>query len=61
MLITRIEDKLNRIKWDKFSNVTFILTKWVDINTININQLRSLNISIANKKANSDIAHGLEA
>jgi hypothetical protein len=47
MLITRIEDKLNKTECDEFFNVTFILIKWADVNEVNINQLKSLNVSIA--------------
>ena len=50
----------------------FILTKWSDVNTINIDQIRSLNVPVAKiqaihtggneaKKADAEIAHGLEA
>ncbi len=71
MLTTRIEDKLSRTERDKFSDATFILTKWVDVNTININELRSLNVSVVKicathtggneaNRADSDVAHGLE-
>lgn len=50
----------------------FILTKWADVNAVNISQLRSLNVPVAKiqaihtggnkaKKADSDTTHGLEA
>ena len=50
----------------------FILTKWSDVNIINIDQIRFLNVPVAKilavhtggneaKKADSNIAHGLEA
>ena len=46
-LTTRLEDKLSRTERDSFSNAMFILTKWSDVDIININQLRSLNSPIA--------------
>jgi len=56
---------------NRFSNALFILTKWTEVNAVNIDQLRSLNIPVAKiqavytggneaKKANSDTAHGLK-
>ncbi|GES89666.1 ATP-dependent DNA helicase Pif1-like [Rhizophagus clarus] len=68
----KIEDKLSVIKRNEFSNVLFLLTKWSEVNTVNIDQLRSSDIHVAKiqaihtgsnkaKKADSDIAHKLEA
>ncbi len=72
VLSTRFEGKINRTESKRFSDAIFILTKWSDVNAINIDQLRSLNAPVAKilavhtggneaKKADSDIAHGLEA
>lgn len=52
--------------------MTDFLTLWSDVNAINIDQLRSLNVPVAKilavhtggneaRKADSDAAHGLEA
>ena len=71
-LTTRIEDKFNTAECNKFSEAMFILTKWTEVNIVNIDRLRSLNVPVAKiqaihtggngaKKADSDIAHGLEA
>ena len=57
---------------NRFSDTLFILTKWIKVNAVNIDQLRSLNVPVAKiqvvhtggneaKKANSDTAHSLEA
>ena len=70
-LSTRFEVKLNRTEHNRFSNAMFILTKWSDVNVVNIDQLRSLNAPVAKilavhtggneaKNADSDVAHGLE-
>ena len=72
VLSTRFEGKINRTESERFSDAMFILTKWSDVNAINIDQLRYLNAPVAKilavhtggneaKKADSDIAHGLEA
>src|SRR6266540_1094880 len=71
-LISRLEDKLPRIKCDRFSEATSILTKWTDVDFVNINKLRSLNCPVAKiqavhdegleaKRAESDTAKGFEA
>ncbi len=71
-LATQFEGNINRIEHNRFSDTMFILTKWSDINTVNIDQLRSLNIPVAKilaihmgrnkaKKANSDITYNFEA
>ncbi|GES80911.1 ATP-dependent DNA helicase Pif1-like [Rhizophagus clarus] len=72
ILTTRIKDKLSVKERNEFSNALFILTKWSEVNAVNIDRLRSLNAPVAKiqamhtggneaKKANSDTAHGLEA
>ena len=49
-----------------------LITKWADVNVVNINQLKSLYVPVAKilavhtggneaKRADSDITHGLEA
>ena len=69
---TRIEDKFNTTECNKFSEAMFILIKWTEVNIVNIDRLRSLNVLIAKiqaihtsdneaKKADSDTAYGFEA
>jgi ATP-dependent DNA helicase PIF1 len=71
-LTTRFEEKLSRIERERFSDAMFLLTKWCDVNKINIEQLRSLNVPVAKilavhtggneaKRAESNAAHGLES
>ena len=71
-LTTRIDDKLSAIKRNRFSNAMFILTNWTEVNAVNLERLRSLNVPVAKikaihtgsseaKKADSDTANGLEA
>ena len=71
VLITRTEDKLGIIERNRFSDALFILTKWADVNTVNIDRLQSLNIPVAKiqavhtggneaKKADSEKANSLE-
>ncbi|CAG8821888.1 19167_t:CDS:1, partial [Cetraspora pellucida] len=72
ILNTRFEEKLTRAERDQFSDTTFILPRWSDVNAVNIDKLRSLNVPVAKinakhtggveaKRADSDTAHGLEA
>ncbi|GBC05303.1 hypothetical protein RclHR1_06170007 [Rhizophagus clarus] len=72
ILTTRIEDKLSVIERNEFSNALFLLTKWSEVNAVNIDQLRSLDVPIAKiqaihtggneaKKVDSDTAHRLKA
>jgi hypothetical protein len=72
VLTTRAEDKLNTIERDRFSGALFILTKWAEVNAVNIDRLRSLNVPVAKiqavhtggneaKRAEAETAHGLEA
>src|SRR6266498_2828693 len=46
-LISRLEDKLPRIECDRFLEATSILTKWTDVDFVNMNKLRSLNCLVA--------------
>jgi hypothetical protein len=70
-LTTRFEENLNRIEQEWFSDAMFILTKWIDVDKINVMMLRDLNRPVAKiivvhtggqnaKCANSDVAKGLE-
>jgi ATP-dependent exoDNAse (exonuclease V) alpha subunit len=72
ILTTRIENKFNTIERKKFSDALFILTRWSEVNAINIDRLRSLDVPVAKiqaihtggkdaKNANTDTAHGLES
>ena len=71
-LSTRFEGKLNMIERNRFLDAVFILTIWDDVDRVNTDMLRSLNSPVAKilavhtggreaKKANSDVAKGLEA
>ena len=46
-LCKRVEQKLNKADADGFKNATFILTKWSEVNAINIEQLQQLNVPVA--------------
>ena len=46
-LTIRIEDKLSRTELNRFSDAMYILTKWFEVNVVNMDQLRSLNIPVA--------------
>jgi len=57
---------------NRFSDVVFILTLWVNVDKVNIDMFRSLNRPVAKilaihtggpeiRRANSDVAKGLEA
>ncbi|CAG8668017.1 15339_t:CDS:2 [Cetraspora pellucida] len=61
-------EKLNRPEHEQFSYTTYILPKWSDVNIVNIDKLRSLNIPVAKllaihtgstdaKSADADTAH----
>src|ERR1044072_8490175 len=50
-LTTRIEDKFNTAECNKFSEAMFILTKWTEVNIVNIDRLRSLNVPVAKIQA----------
>ncbi len=41
-LTTRFEENLNRIERERFSDAVFILTKWIDVDKINVTMLRDL-------------------
>jgi ATP-dependent DNA helicase PIF1 len=71
-LTNRFEENLNRVERDRFLDSIFILTKWVDVDRVNIEMLGKLNRPVAKikavhtgsseaKRANSDVAKGLEA
>jgi len=72
ILTTRFERELSITECSRFSDATFILTKWSDVDAVNMEQLELLNVPVAKllavhtggneaKRANSDVAHGLEA
>ncbi len=72
VLATQFEENLNRIERNGFSNTMYILTKWINVYVINIDQLKLLNVPVAKIltvhtdsneaiKADSDIAHSLKA
>jgi ATP-dependent exoDNAse (exonuclease V) alpha subunit len=72
ILTTRFEDKLSINERKEFSEAVHILTKWEDVDKINIEKLKALNRPIAKilaihtggreaKKANSDMAKGLDS
>jgi hypothetical protein len=72
ILTTRIEDKISTVERNSFSEALFISTKWVEVNAINIERLRALDVPVARinaihtggkeaKQAESDVACGLEA
>ncbi len=48
---SRLEDKLPKTECDRFSDATFILLKWSNIDFVNINKLKSLNCPIVKIKA----------
>ena len=71
-LTKRFEENLNSIERERFIDAVSIVTKWVDVDRINIEMLRKLNCPIAKicavhtgggeaKGASSDVARGLEA
>ena len=47
ILTTCIENKFNTIERKKFSDALFILTRWSEVNAINIDRLRSLDVPVA--------------
>jgi hypothetical protein len=47
LLTTRFEGNLNRIERERFSEAVFILTKWIDVDKINIEMLKELNRPVA--------------
>ena len=66
------EENLSQVECDRFLDAVFILTKWADVDRVNIEMLRRLNRPVAKinavhtggreaKRANSDVAMGLEA
>ncbi|PKY59036.1 hypothetical protein RhiirA4_481464 [Rhizophagus irregularis] len=68
---SRIEDKQSRKERNRFSDATFILPRWIDVEQVNMEKLRSLNRPVAKilavhtggreaKNADSDTAKGLE-
>ena len=72
ILASRIEDKQSREERNRFSDATFILPRWVDVDAVNMEKLRSLNRPVAKvlavhsgsreaKNADSDTAKGLKA
>ncbi|RHZ78599.1 hypothetical protein Glove_159g42 [Diversispora epigaea] len=71
ILTTRFEEKLSGVESNQFSDAMFLSPKWSEVNVINIDNLGSLNVPVAKilaihtggseaKRADSDIAHGLE-
>ncbi|CAG8518668.1 6537_t:CDS:2, partial [Racocetra fulgida] len=71
-LTTHIKEKYNRTECDRFLNAMFILPKWSEVDTINLNKLEFLKNPVVKvlakytsdqeaKKADSDVAKGLEA
>ncbi|CAG8677365.1 9506_t:CDS:2, partial [Racocetra fulgida] len=70
-----INETLNHMqstKREQFSETTYILPKWSDVDVVNIDKLRALNVPVAKiiathtgdndaKRADSDTAHGLES
>ncbi|EXX58457.1 Pif1p [Rhizophagus irregularis DAOM 197198w] len=71
ILTTRIEDKIGITDRNSFSDALVLLTKWSEVNAVNMDRLRSLDIPVAKiqaihsegneaKNASSDTAHGLE-
>ena len=71
-LALRFEEKQSITERDKFKDSTLVLPTWNDVDTINMEKLRSLNCPIAKikavhtggseaKNADSDTAKGLES
>ena len=71
ILNSRTEDKQSREERNRFSDATFILPRWIDVEQVNMEKLRSLNRPVAKilavhtdgrkaKNADSDMAKGLE-
>ncbi|PKC54023.1 hypothetical protein RhiirA1_355365, partial [Rhizophagus irregularis] len=71
ILTTRIEDKIGITDRNSFSDALVLLTKWSEVNAVNMDRLRSLDVPVAKiqaihsggneaKNASSDTAHGLE-
>ncbi|RHZ79390.1 hypothetical protein Glove_147g5 [Diversispora epigaea] len=71
ILITRLEGKLTQTERNRFLDAIFVLPTWSNVNTVNLDRLRSLNAPVAKihaihtggseaKKADSDTAHDLE-
>ncbi|CAG8724628.1 14520_t:CDS:2, partial [Cetraspora pellucida] len=71
ILNTQFKKKLTRAEHDQFSDAIFILPRWSDVNAVNIDKFRLLNVPIAKintkhtsgvevKRADSDTAHGFE-
>jgi ATP-dependent DNA helicase PIF1 len=71
-LAKRFEENLNQVERDQFRDSVFILTRWEDVDRVNIEMLRKLNRPVAKicavhtggreaKHASSDVAKGLEA
>ncbi|CAG8502458.1 12012_t:CDS:2, partial [Cetraspora pellucida] len=71
-LTTRFEEKITEIERNQFSEATFILPKWSEVDIVNLDQLTSLKHPVAKilavhsgrrdaKRADSDEAMGLEA
>src|SRR5947207_11229649 len=71
VLTTRFEENLNQSERENFADATSILTKWEEVDKVNIDMLRSLQRPVAKivgvhsggaeaKKASSEVAKGLE-
>jgi len=71
-LTLRLEEKQSREERDRFSDAIYILTRWTDVDQVNIEKLKSLNCPIAKIlavhtgsreaiNADSDTAKGLES
>ena len=71
-LSKQFEENINRTELDQFQDAVIVQTKWVEVDKVNLEMLRSLNSPIAKinavhtggreaKRANSDVAKRLEA
>jgi len=43
ILRTRFEEELSRTEKERFKEAVFALTKWTDVDRVNVKMLRSLN------------------
>ena len=71
ILAKRFEEKLTQTERDQFSDAAFLLTKWADVDRVNIEMLRRINRPVAKieavhtrgreaKRATTEVAKGLE-
>ncbi|CAG8709108.1 9860_t:CDS:2, partial [Racocetra fulgida] len=47
VLVTQFENRVSRVECNQFSETTHILTRWLDVDEVNINMLKSLYCSVA--------------